>query len=172
METPIFKNIIILYSYMIANIPNTIHILSSIPNIKNYTQLGFQITSSIWSFVSTNHFMYSNLILIIFKQIWLIDGTLTGTSTLGVMAMKEYSALSKAPGLEPYYQMQYDTPPQKNLLEGSLTPLPGMQSTHSQSYRLGSYNYYQLNETALYSIKNLKLNRSNILFRQVWLKTT
>ena len=60
------------------------------------------------------------------NSIWPINGTLTGKHwvkvELGVMAMKEYSTFSKAPGLESHYQIQFSVL-SRTLVRRSLTPL-------------------------------------------------
>ena len=50
------------------------------------------------------------------RSIWTINGTLTGSSTLGVMSMKGYSKPHKSPEAEPHHQMQYCVIP-KMILE-------------------------------------------------------
>ena len=80
------------------------------------------INNQVFRFNSNNYKLYgckySYLIQIFLNgSIWPIDGTQTGTNTvgLGVMAMKEYSTLLRSLKLELYYQIQFSiisgTPP-------------------------------------------------------------
>ena len=90
-----------------------------------YTIIWFQVTICVWLFfmdcqpvlyleVRKLHSLYIYIMEFLLSsirsyQIWPIDGTLTSITTVGVMAMKGYSTLPKAPEpeSEPHYWMQF-----------------------------------------------------------------